>query len=197
MTRDKDTPQKKSSTTTEGRDVRNPDPITGEKGAHPVGTGLGAAVGGATVGAVTGSLAGPVGTVAGAIVGGVAGGYAGKAISEEIHPTFESESEYWRENYASSSYYNDERSYEEVEPAYRFGWENVQDPNQTWESQEIELKRKWEENRWENEGGAPGLTWEEARTAGKEAYDRRVERSRAGDQGDCGPCDTPKNRQPR
>ena len=36
----------------------NPDPITGEPGSHPVGTGLGAG-GGALAGAAIGSVAGP------------------------------------------------------------------------------------------------------------------------------------------
>ncbi len=37
---------------------RNEDPLTGEAGSHPVGTGLGAAVGGAAAGALAGSLVG-------------------------------------------------------------------------------------------------------------------------------------------
>ena len=41
----------------------NKDPLTGEAGAHPMGTGLGAALGGATVGAAAGTIAGPIGTV--------------------------------------------------------------------------------------------------------------------------------------
>jgi len=39
----------------------NPDPITDEPGAHPIGTGIGAA-GGAVTGAAAGSVAGPIGT---------------------------------------------------------------------------------------------------------------------------------------
>ncbi len=46
----------------EERDRLNADPITGEPGAHPVGTGLGA-VGGAATGATVGALGGPVGAV--------------------------------------------------------------------------------------------------------------------------------------
>ena len=82
----------------------NPDPITGEPGAHPVGVGFGTAVGGAAAGAAAGAMAGPVGTVAGAVIGGVAGGLAGKGIAESIDPT--AEDAYWRENYANRSYYD-------------------------------------------------------------------------------------------
>ena len=41
----------------------NPDPITGQPGAHPVGTGVGAAAVGAAAGAGAGLVAGPVGVV--------------------------------------------------------------------------------------------------------------------------------------
>jgi len=44
---------------------RQPDPITGEPGAHPIGTEIGA-TGGALAGAAIGALGGPVGMTAGA-----------------------------------------------------------------------------------------------------------------------------------
>src|SRR5436305_12601800 len=108
----------------------NRDPVTGEPGAHPVGTGVGAAVGGAAAGvlggaaagAVSGSAAaGPVGTVVGAVVGGVAGGLAGKGIAESIDPT--AEDAYWRENYKTRPYYDSATSYDDYRPAYQYGWE--------------------------------------------------------------------------
>lgn len=64
----------------------NEDPITHEKGAHPVGTGLGAS-GGAVAGAAIGSMVGPLGTLAGGIVGAIAGGLAGKEVAESANPT--------------------------------------------------------------------------------------------------------------
>src|SRR4051794_36536270 len=107
----------------------NRDPITGEPGAHPVETGVGAAIGGAAVGALggmagsamTGTAAGPIGTVVGAVVGGVAGGLAGKGIAESIDPTVEDS--YWRENYASRPYYDETAAYDVYRPAYQHGWE--------------------------------------------------------------------------
>lgn len=66
---------------------RNEDPITGEAGAHPVGTGVGA-TGGAVTGATVGTLiAGPVGTIVGAAIGAIAGGLAGKGVAEGMNPT--------------------------------------------------------------------------------------------------------------
>lgn len=54
----------------------NLDPITGEPGSHPIGTGVGAA-GGALTGAAIGAVAGPVGAAAGAVVGAIAGATIG------------------------------------------------------------------------------------------------------------------------
>ena len=65
----------------------NRDPLSGELGAHPIGTGVGAAAGGVAAGAAVGSVAGPVGTVVGAAVGAVAGGLAGKGVAEKVDPT--------------------------------------------------------------------------------------------------------------
>ena len=69
-----------------GKDL-NEDPITGEPGSHPVGTGLGAA-GGAAAGAALGTaVGGPIGTVVGGIIGAVTGGLAGKDVAENLDPT--------------------------------------------------------------------------------------------------------------
>src|SRR4051794_28124040 len=100
----------------------NRDPISGEPGAHPVGTGLGAAAGGAAAGAAGGAMAGPVGAAVGAVVGAVAGGLAGKEVAESIDPTVEDA--YWRENYASRPYYDQGMTYDDYGPAYRYGWES-------------------------------------------------------------------------
>src|SRR5690349_6086511 len=100
----------------------NPDPITGEAGAHPVGTGLRAAGGGAA-GAAIGSLAGPIGTVAGAVVGAVAGGLGGKAAAEAVDPTVHDA--YWEKNYRNRPYASSTGDYNEIRPAYRYGWESA------------------------------------------------------------------------
>ena len=53
-----------------GSNHLNKDPITGESGAHPVGTDVGATGGAVTDAAVGTLVAGPVGTVVGAAMGG-------------------------------------------------------------------------------------------------------------------------------
>ena len=137
------------------RQLRNEDPITREPGSHPLGAGTGAVIGGATVGAAAGSLAGPIGTVAGAVVGGVAGALAGKAIAENVNPTVETD--YWRRSYKTRPYYTDEYSYDDYESAYRLGWENYNDTARNWGVREPELKKKWQEDSRDNEGGAPRM----------------------------------------
>lgn len=148
--------------------ARNPDPITGESGSHPIGSGLGAAVGGAAAGAATGSVAGPLGTIAGTIVGGIAGAVAGKAIAETIDPTVESS--YWLEEYRNRPYFDKTYEYKDYEPAYRAGWESYAADSE-WASVEPRAKKRWEEN-WESEGGAPSMTWEQAQQAARDAYYR-------------------------
>lgn len=144
----------------------NRDPITGEPGAHPVGAGVGAALGGAAAGAAAGTVAGPVGTVAGVIVGGIAGGLAGKEVAEQIDPT--AEDHYWRNEYSSRDYYDPTIGYEEVGPAYQYGWESrVEQQHRTWDDAEADLKQDWNNRR-----GNSKLDWNRARSAARDAWTR-------------------------
>ncbi len=149
---------------TTSKDLRNEDPITGEPGSHPVGTGIGDTLGGAAAGAAGGAVGGPVGAVIGAAVGAVAGGFGGKAVSESIDPTVEDA--FWREQYRTRSYYDPTVGYETYQPAYRTGWESY-DPSMTFEEREAELRQRWEvENRDSN------LSWNEAREAMRDSWSR-------------------------
>ena len=142
----------------------NPDPITGEPGSHPVGTGVGAAGAGAA-GAAIGSMAGPVGTVVGAVVGAVAGGFAGKAAAEAIDPT--AEDAYWRQNHASRPYSRGS-DYNTYQPAYRYGWESrSRYPDDSFEAKESELQSGWGAAR-----GQTKLEWENAKLAARDAWNR-------------------------
>lgn len=147
----------------------NRDPITGQPGAHPVGTGAGAAVGGVTGGAI-GSIAGPVGTVIGAAAGAVAGGYAGKAAGEAANPT--EQDKYWRANYASRPYAKEFKSYDEVAPAYRYGWESATSPahkGHTFDEVESTLSKDWDRVK-----GESSATWAKAKHAVKDAWNRVI-----------------------
>lgn len=144
----------------------NRDPITGAPGAHPVGVGVGAVAGGAAAGAAAGAVGGPVGAAIGAAVGAAAGGLAGKAVAEQVDPTVEGS--YWRENYLGRPYVEKGLTYDEYEPAYRYGWETVSVyPGRDFESVEPELERQWSSRR-----GKSSLTWTRARMAVRDAWNR-------------------------
>lgn len=143
----------------------NLDPISGEPGAHPVGTGVGAAVGGAAAGAVAGTVVGPIGTAVGAAVGAIAGGIFGKGVAEGIDPT---EDAYWRENYLNRPYVADGSAYNKYQPAYRHGWEaRARLGCTTWHESEHLLRSEWEAHPWSRD-----LSWSEASGAMRDAFDR-------------------------
>ncbi len=169
----------KGKTTTAGieaeaREEANHDPITGEPGAHPVGTGVGAVSGAAAGAALGGVVGGPVGAMIGAAVGGVAGGLAGKGVAESVNPT--EEEAYWRESYASRPYAAD-RSYDELGPAYQYGWEAwPKHRERGWSGAEGDLEQGWNQAR-----GNSRLAWNEARHATRDAWDRLESRFVAGE----------------
>ena len=113
----------------------NPDPITGARGSHPIGTGLGAAGVGAAAAAI-GMAAGPVGAAIGAAVGALTGGLLGKGAAEMVNPTIEDA--YWRECYQSEPYYQPDYDYEDYGPAYRTGYKHY-DPERSFVEAEPEL----------------------------------------------------------
>jgi len=153
----------------------NRDPLTGQPGAHPVGTGIGAAGVGAAGAAIGGVVAGPVGAVVGSAIGAVSGGLGGKAVAESIDPTVEEE--YWRSNYASRPYVEPGSKYEDYQPAYRAGYEGYDrhaSTGITYDAAEPALRGDYEKQR----GGA-GLGWEKAKHAARDAWNR-VERAMPG-----------------
>ena len=161
----------------------NRDPITGEKGAHPVGVGVGTAVGGGVAGGAIGSAAaaiagvtaaggaagaaaGPIGAVVGALAGGIVGAYAGKEVAENTNPTVEDR--YWEENYRSRPYFEAGIAYEEYRPAYRYGWEaRVRHADEAFDDVEPDLERGWDQAR-----AGCKLDWQQAKPAVRDAWDR-------------------------
>ncbi|GMU24880.1 MAG: hypothetical protein AMXMBFR13_49510 [Phycisphaerae bacterium] len=152
---------------TEPRDEAdaNRDPITGAPGSHPVGTGVGATAGG-VAGAAIGAIGGPVGAVVGTAVGGVVGGLVGKGVGEGVNPTVEHE--YWQTNYRSRPYADENLAYEEYGPAYQCGWEGYcRYPDRDFDDIEPDLRRDWEHHR-----GSSSLTWDRAKDAARDAWQR-------------------------
>lgn len=144
----------------------NRDPLTGAPGAHPVGTGLGAVVGGAAAGAATGTVAGPVGTVVGAAVGAVVGGLAGKGVAESIDPTHERA--YWSENFSERDYVEKGSSFDDYGPAYGLGVNaRGRYPGRDFDDVESEMSSDWASSR-----GSSSLSWERAKHAARDAWNR-------------------------
>jgi uncharacterized protein (TIGR02271 family) len=144
----------------------NRDPISGETGAHPVGTGVGAAGAGAIGAAIGGVVGGPIGAVVGSVIGSVAGGLVGKGAAEAINPT--QEEEYWETNYASRPYVEPDRTYDDYKPAYRTGYEAYNrhaDTDKTYEEVEPELQSEYEKNY-----ATSSLPWEKAKDATRDAW---------------------------
>lgn len=151
----------------------NRDPITGEPGSHPVGTGLGSA-GGAAAGAAIGAIGGPIGMVVGGVVGAIAGGATGHAVAEGLDPT--AEDAYWNENYKNEPYHQADHDYSDYGPAYRMGYGSYgKDSKRSFDEAEPELASKWE-----NERDGSQLSWEHARHAVRAGW-HRVERALPGD----------------
>ncbi len=145
----------------------NRDPITKTPGAHPVGVGVGG-VGGAAAGAGIGALFGPIGMLVGGAIGTLAGASAGKGVAESMDPT--GETDYWRNEYSNRPYVDKQYNYDsDYAPAYQYG-------NQV-RSQYAD--RKWDDSLeqdirsgWENAKAKSRLTWEEAKDAARDAFDR-------------------------
>ena len=148
------------------REELNADPITGEPGAHPVGTGVGALPGGAAVGAAVGIVAGPIGAAVGAAVGAVVGGLAGKAVAEAVDPTVEHS--HWKEAHTRQPYYVEGYSYDDYGPAYAIGLRDVHHhPGRPYDDVQESLAADWDAYR-----GKSRLSWPEASPAARDAWDR-------------------------
>ncbi len=155
-----------NDTTSTNDPGKNPDPITGEPGSHPVGTGLGTAGGGVTGAAIGGVIGGPVGAAIGAIIGGVAGAAGGHGVAEAVNPT--QEEAFWRENHASQPYADRESSYEHYAPAYRTGYEGVPKyAGKTYDQIEADLALDYQKA-----DPNSALPWDRARPAVRAAWER-------------------------
>ena len=144
----------------------NPDPITGEHGSHPVGTGAGTTGGGIAGAAIGGAIGGPIGAAVGAVVGGVVGAYSGRGVAEAVNPTVENE--YWQTNHAAQPWANEDAPFEHYAPAYRTGYEGVTKyAGKPYQEIEVNLASDYEKNQTN-----PAIPWDQAKPATKAAWDR-------------------------
>jgi hypothetical protein len=151
----------------------NPDPMTGEPGAHPVGVGAGAAGGGVAGAVIGGALGGPIGVGVGAVVGAISGAVAGKSAAEAINPT--AEHEFWRVEFKNRPYFTTGTPYEQYGPAFQYGWVSYsKNKGKTFIEVEPQLGREWESRR-----GQSKLSWLHSKEAVHDAW-QRVEKATAG-----------------
>ena len=80
---------------------------------------------------------------------------------------WETEDNYWAENFSSRPYALGPDYYDRFRPAYRYGFES--DLGRSWDDAEPDLRNGWE--RYQNESGAPS-TWDEIKGAVRDAWDR-------------------------
>jgi hypothetical protein len=133
----------------------------------------GGAVAGAATGAAIGAVGGPVGAVVGGVAGAVTGagvGAAGDAAGEAAEDAGYFDDDYFRNdyntNYASSGY-----TYEQYDPAYRYGTLMGRDPmyrSKTWYDVEDEFRSGWDADRygpWDRFKDAVRRGWERTKGA--------------------------------
>jgi len=135
---------------------------------HHLAEGLGAG-GGAVVGAAAGTPGGPVGMVAGAAVGAVAGGAIGKGTAKLVDPNVEDV--HWHDAYRDRPYYDSALVYEDYRPAYELGYRTRAElPEGTFEQAERRISQDWAMAKGESR-----LTWEQAKLAARDAWDRATD----------------------
>ena len=138
--------------------------------------GVGQTMGRAKGAAIGGAIGRAIGVGADVVVGAVAGGIAagknavGKSAGEPVNPA--AEHEFWRNEYQNRPYFTHGASYEQYGPAFQYGWESyASHEGKTFMDVEPQLGRDWESRR-----GQSKLSWEHAKGAAYDAW-QRVEHS--------------------
>ena len=164
----KTTDKEVTTNETTGRDA-NPDPITGKPGSHPVATGVGAAAAGAAgaaIGSVVPGIGTAIGGAVGAVIGAVGGGVAGHAVGEAIDPT--GTDDYWRDNYKTRDYVEEETDYDRYRPAYQYGAafaDRCETP---------QYDEKLARTGWESSDAGKRLDYDHAKGAIQDEFNRRM-----------------------
>ena len=92
---------------------------------------------------------------------------------------WETEDNYWHENFTSRPYALGPDYYDRFRPAFRYGFESgSHGMGRDWDEAEADLRTGWD--RYEHRGESPSA-WEEIKDAVRDAWDRTV--GRRGDAG--------------
>lgn len=80
------------------------------------------------------------------------------------------EDRFWRENYRSRPYTDENEGYERYQPGYRYGTEAARrHEGRPWNEAEPELRKGWQS--YEHRGESRS-TWDEIKDAARDAWDR-------------------------
>jgi hypothetical protein len=83
---------------------------------------------------------------------------------------WETEDNYWEENFSSRPYALGPDYYDQFRPAYHYGFESARhNLGRSWDDAEPDLREGWD--RYRNESGSPS-TWDEIKAAVRDAWDR-------------------------
>jgi hypothetical protein len=83
---------------------------------------------------------------------------------------WETEDNYWEENFSSRPYALGPDYYDRFRPAYRYGFESARDSlGRSWDDAEPDLRSGWE--RYQEESGTPSA-WDQIKDAVRDAWDR-------------------------
>jgi len=129
-----------------------------------IGTGAGIAAG-AAIGSIVPGIGTAAGAIIGALAGAVGGGLTGLAIGHAVD--VKEYEDYWKEHYVTKPYARD-MTYDDMAPAYRYGWETRGNLPQgaRWEEYEQKLGEQWDAVR-----AGSRLDWDDARRAARDAWD--------------------------
>jgi hypothetical protein len=96
----------------------------------------------------------------------------------EWKASWETEDNYWFENFTSRPYALGPDYYDRFRPAYRYGFEAAQHHmGRGWEEAEPDLRQGW--TSYEHQGQSP-TAWEEIKDAVRDAWDRVVSGRKSG-----------------
>ena len=91
-------------------------------------------------------------------------------LGSDWKAAWETEDNYWAENFSSRPYALGPDYYDRFRPAYRYGFESARDSlGRSWDDAEPDLRSGWE--RYQEESGTPSL-WDEIKAAVRDAWDR-------------------------
>ncbi|MBA3521118.1 MAG: CsbD family protein [Gemmatimonadales bacterium] len=92
------------------------------------------------------------------------------AEDQNWEASWETEDNYWHENFSSRPYSLGADYYDRFRPAFRYGYESgAHGLGRTWDDAEPDLRAGWE--RYEHRGQEPSA-WEEIKGAVRDAWDR-------------------------